>query len=1053
MTRFLKGIGSLLVLVGLVIAAPLALLRLGRFDALSGLSWDALLVVPDTGGLLLLLMTVVGWLAWLVVTGTVLAEVARVASRGRIRIRVPGGGWAQPTIAALVMAVASMAMLPAGPGVARAESAAPDRAAHSVGAPAAAGHPEAAPTEEPRAANAAPHDGPGGVGGGVERPGQPGPEKATQPATLYRVTTGDDLWSIAERFYGDGTQWRRIARDNRLDPAEILPVGLDLRLTGLAPQERTGAAPGHGTDQATGVQATARQAAPGPGAQSPSPSRPRTPAEVRVRPGDSLSELAERHLGDAGRWPEIVALNDQIQDPDLIHPGWTLRLPSRPGHPATPAAPAAPATPGAPATPAPPGDQTEPAPSDQGGVGGQGIPAGATARPPGSAGESPAGTSPSATNSPRTSPVQTSPAQASPAETSFAQSEPGETGARDDADASPAGASASPASEVPPETAAAPQPTGGAGADGQPMSGQAAQLPATGESEPGAELVVGLGSLLAAALAGALAVRRRSQLAQRRPGRRIPLPPPESLRFEAALGRSASRAPEPPAEAELTDVLLGTDPDGQPVLHQLEASGTTLLIGDRDVVDGAVAALTTGLVLQPWSAECRVTVVGELPWLASLDEPQVQVLPEPEAGLTHLERVVAARRVALGRAALAGLDDHPGLRRARQPVPDLAGLRADPDRWEAWAPHVFVFAHRLGPAEWQRVVRALAGSPVGISVLAAADEVLDCGEMVELPDAEHARVCSSGQPFTPHLMDASARRAVLELCQTTSSLATTPAPWWSPDDDLPPNLALLERRRTTPGPEQEEPVDPTAYPHPTLLLLGPLELHGCRGEQPNRARLQCIEYCTWIQLNPGRTASLMSRELMVAESTRRSNMSRLRNWLGTDPNGELYLPDAYSGRIQLHPAVTTDWEELQLLVARGVNRSSTDALVDALKLVRGAPLADAAPGQWLWAEEVRTDMASVVRDIGVVLAERALDDGDTELARWAANRALRACAGDELLMCARLRTEHLAGNQPEVERMVLQMTRQARNVGVDLDPETVDLMQEVMEGRRRSQLA
>lgn len=55
---------------------------------------------------------------------------------------------------------------------------------------------------------------------------------------------------------------------------------------------------------------------------------------VVVRPGDSLWLLAERHLGDARRWSEIFELNvgqleggGTLRDPNLIHPGWRLRLP------------------------------------------------------------------------------------------------------------------------------------------------------------------------------------------------------------------------------------------------------------------------------------------------------------------------------------------------------------------------------------------------------------------------------------------------------------------------------------------------------------------------------------------------------------------------------------------------------------------------------------------------------------------------------------------------------------------------------------------------------
>ena len=182
-------------------------------------------------------------------------------------------------------------------------------------------------------------------------------------------------------------------------------------------------------------------------------------------------------------------------------------------------------------------------------------------------------------------------------------------------------------------------------------------------------------------------------------------------------------------------------------------------------------------------------------------------------------------------------------------------------------------------------------------------------------------------------------------------------------------------------------------------------------------------------------------------------MSRLRSWLGDSPDGEAYLPDAYTGRISLHPAVSSDWQQLQLLTVGGVNRTGDDRLRAALDLVRGAPLADAAPGQWHWAEELRTDMISCIRDIGVELTDRALLAREIDLARWAAARALVAAPGDELLIVARIRTEHLAGNAVETERLSRQLAAQARTLGVDLDPETVTLLQQVVEGRVRARLA
>jgi hypothetical protein len=61
--------------------------------------------------------------------------------------------------------------------------------------------------------------------------------------------------------------------------------------------------------------------------------------------------------------------------------------------------------------------------------------------------------------------------------------------------------------------------------------------------------------------------------------------------------------------------------------------------------------------------------------------------------------------------------------------------------------------------------------------------------------------------------------------------------------------------------------------------------------------------------------------------------------------------------------------------------------------------------------------------------------------------------GDELLLAARIRTEHSAGNAAETDRLALQLAAQARTLGVDLDPETVSLLQRVMEGQVRARLA
>lgn len=44
--------------------------------------------------------------------------------------------------------------------------------------------------------------------------------------------------------------------------------------------------------------------------------------------GDSLSKIAQREYGDAGKWRRIYEANqDIVKDPDLIYPGQTLKIP------------------------------------------------------------------------------------------------------------------------------------------------------------------------------------------------------------------------------------------------------------------------------------------------------------------------------------------------------------------------------------------------------------------------------------------------------------------------------------------------------------------------------------------------------------------------------------------------------------------------------------------------------------------------------------------------------------------------------------------------------
>ena len=69
------------------------------------------------------------------------------------------------------------------------------------------------------------------------------------------------------------------------------------------------------------------------GASTTAPPQEQDPAgadrSYTVERGDSLSKIARRMYGDANQWRRIFDANrDQIEDPDLIHPGQVLRIPA-----------------------------------------------------------------------------------------------------------------------------------------------------------------------------------------------------------------------------------------------------------------------------------------------------------------------------------------------------------------------------------------------------------------------------------------------------------------------------------------------------------------------------------------------------------------------------------------------------------------------------------------------------------------------------------------------------------------------------------------------------
>ncbi|MCL1906793.1 MAG: LysM peptidoglycan-binding domain-containing protein [Propionibacteriaceae bacterium] len=599
---------------------------------------------------------------------------------------------------------------------------------------------------------------------------------------------------------------------------------------------------------------------------------------------------------------------------------------------------------------------------------------------------------------------------------------------------------------------------------------------------------IGVSTALAGGMALMLGRRRLAQLRARPVGRRIVHPTQASQTYASVLGRLGNPVPSPRAitcdeasdgevfatETGLCDpgepmiayqnvsnpekpvdldsllhygetvvVSIGEDERGLPVIAEV-SGGSPFLVTGRDHRD--LMHVMCGIAMNIATEEC----VGAM---------DLHVV----TGIDIFDTFESVHCHRSFTTALTSIAEIIGIRQEHLGDNSWHDLRDDPTLQEAWRPIIFIVTDPICHADYQSLAESFAGPDVGVAAMVTmlADDLGDTALEADMSieSSDHATVNVFNTYVHPHQL--TPRRELQELLDVSLSVETTPA-WWSAhdlNDDLlhqkTPQVAstsipaLVSERypETMDSPlvmTESGMSSQTLFNHPTLKLLGPIALEGARGDPPLRAERSCMEYCGWLLEHPGCTAMAMAQGLVVSEGTRRSNMSRLRGWLGHDDENKPYLPEAYSGRIWLDAAVGSDWDRMRMIIGHGIEEVSTDDLIQALSLVRGAPLADATPGQWGWAEELRTDMVSLIRDIGVVATHRCLERNDIDGARWVASRALVAAPEDERLLAVRILTEHNAGNRFEVERLASWVIRNARNLCVDVFPETTTILQHVL---------
>ncbi|WP_331740521.1 LysM peptidoglycan-binding domain-containing protein (plasmid) [Streptomyces sp. NBC_00015] len=534
LARVLKAVLSLLVLA--VAVAGLPLLLAWATPVIWAATHDDLthlLDRQDTGSVFLLLLIAAGWIGWLQFTFCAVRELIAQV-RGRTWHAPRGMGVSQRAAALLIGSI--LVLLPTSSALASDAQAAPATTATRV--PGQAQAPHATETEQ------------------VQAPAASTPESRTT-YTVRETRPAESLWGIAEKQLGDGERWREIADLNEgrtMADGTVFRANSFLQPGWQLQMPETAAAAGGARTQ-LGDSALAACEKDG--------------HVVTIHSGDYLSKIAEEELGDGNEWPKLFEASrgkpqphglPAITDPDIVYAGQQVTVP---------------------------GTDTDQPPRDRS----QGEESGSQETTP------PATQSPDGVQKPGDGDAQApapsrsaTPAPQSPAPTAPSGRPAERPGQEQD----------SPSAAATPKPSASASPVASPPASAQPSStAEAPEIPATSPagSPLNLRIVLGAGALLAAAITGALALRRTLQRRRRKPGEKIAIAS-ETSAAEAQLAAAA----EPGGAARL-DVSLRTlahhvTRQGEdavlPPLRAARIGTRTVEVLPEDLAQEPVAPFTSG---------------------------------------------------------------------------------------------------------------------------------------------------------------------------------------------------------------------------------------------------------------------------------------------------------------------------------------------------------------------------------------------------------------------------------------------------------------------------
>ena len=490
--------------------------------------------------------------------------------------------------------------------------------------------------------------------------------------------------------------------------------------------------------------------------------------------------------------------------------------------------------------------------------------------------------------------------------------------------------------------------------------------------------------------------------------------------------------PEPKALSPLPGmVALGRRGDDVETLIDIESmAGVVSISGDLSVARDIVIALGLALATNRWSDSPRVTFVGFADDLSTLAPDQIRHYDD--LGQV-LELVDVKRRRQHSACAAHGYDSV------------RAGRLDDPDA-RLWAPEFIILSGTPDEADGKRLNDIAADPRNAVGVIAVGDVKASPARMVAASDG--TLWCGPlGIDVTAHRMSADDYRDALGVFDAEFVHG-------GGDDPDDPSAGAVAAPVVDP-----DALDVTEMMPVEITSLGHVSVTG-PGELDEDRRDLLTELIVYLALHPeGIHPNVLSAAIWprgVSDDVRDSTLAQAATWLGVDEQGTPRLAIDSDGRWRLsRSGVRLDWDVFRALA----NRAATgdDPIGDlelALTQVTGAAWTGLPARRygWLAYETVEADARVAVVAVARRLAELTAQASNPLRARNALLAGLRmAPACEEIWRDALKLAKRFAGEadvRAVADDMYAAIARHGSLRGAE--PETDALVDELLPGYRKA---